>query len=46
MVVDGRLEAPVKINSRNVRFRPGVLERFNERNGSPEYAGVERAARR
>lgn len=46
MVTEGRIEAPVKINSRNVRFRPGVLERFAERNGSPEYAGIARDPRK
>jgi predicted DNA-binding transcriptional regulator AlpA len=46
MTVDGRLEPPIKINTRNVRWLPGVLERFNERNSSPEHAGVDRAARK
>ncbi|MGH6898233.1 MAG: helix-turn-helix transcriptional regulator [Geminicoccaceae bacterium] len=40
MVRDGRLEAPIYINSRNVRFKPGALERFEQGCRVPEYAGA------
>jgi predicted DNA-binding transcriptional regulator AlpA len=40
MVRDGRLEPPIYINSRNVRFRPGVIERFEASCEPVEYAGA------
>jgi predicted DNA-binding transcriptional regulator AlpA len=46
MVVDGRLEAPIKINSRNIRWDDGVIDRFRRSRPVPEYAGIERAARK
>jgi excisionase family DNA binding protein len=46
MTVDGRLEAPIKINSRNIRYREAAIDRFLASRPVPEYAGVERAARK
>ena len=46
MTVDGRLEPPRQINSRNLRWPASVIDRFIQSRPIPEYAGVERADRK
>jgi predicted DNA-binding transcriptional regulator AlpA len=45
MTVDGRLDPPIRINSRNLRWPESTVARFRERCSVPEYAGIARAAR-
>jgi predicted DNA-binding transcriptional regulator AlpA len=46
MTIDGRLDPPIMINSRNLRWPESALARFRERCAVPEYAGIERDARK
>jgi predicted DNA-binding transcriptional regulator AlpA len=45
MTVDGRLEPPILINSRNLRWRESALARFRLSRRVPEYAGIQRGER-
>jgi predicted DNA-binding transcriptional regulator AlpA len=46
MTADGRLEPPIKINSRNIRWPESAIARFIASRSTPEYAGIARDARK